>query len=44
MGITNENGVWQEDDLAMEQVILDYFTSIFRTNGPIDTTAIVEAI
>ena len=43
-GITDENGVWQEDDLAVERVILDYFTSIFRTNGPTDTTVVVEAI
>ena len=28
----------------MERVILDYFTSIFHTNGPTDTTAVVEAI
>ena len=44
LGITNENEVWQEDDLGVERVILDYFTSIFRTNGPTDTTAVVEAI
>ena len=44
LGITNENGVWQEDDLVVERVILDYFTSIFHTNGPTDTTAVVEAI
>lgn len=44
LGIIDENGVRQEEDLDVERIILDYFTSIFRTNGLIDTTAIVDAI
>ena len=28
----------------MERIILDYFSTIFQSNGPTDTSAIVEAI
>ena len=28
----------------MEQIIVDYFSNIFQTAGPIDTLAIIEAI
>ena len=43
-GLTNDSGVWHEDDQSMERIILYYFSNIFQSNGPTDTTAIVEAI
>ncbi|KAL0001943.1 hypothetical protein SO802_015724 [Lithocarpus litseifolius] len=43
-GITNHNEVWQEDDQAVERIVLDYFNSIFQSNGLTDTTLITAAI
>ncbi|KAL0013096.1 hypothetical protein SO802_000165 [Lithocarpus litseifolius] len=43
-GLIDEQGVWQEDDHVMERIIVDYFSTIFQTAGPIDTSAIIEAI
>ncbi|KAK9990470.1 hypothetical protein SO802_025455 [Lithocarpus litseifolius] len=41
-GMCDENGVWHTDDHTMEEIVLDYFSSIFQTNGPIDTSAIID--
>lgn len=35
---------WQEDVRAMEHIIIDYFSTIFQSNGPSDATTIVEVI
>ena len=43
-GLCNSAGNWQEDDNAMEAIILDYFTSIFRSNGTTDMAALFDAI
>ncbi|XP_075649604.1 uncharacterized protein LOC142620050 [Castanea sativa] len=36
--------IHEEDDQVMERIILNYFTSIFQTNGTMDTIAVIEAI
>ena len=43
-GITDQNGVWQEDDQAVESIVLDYFNSIFRSNGPTDIAPITATV
>ena len=43
-GIIDQNGVWKEDDQVVESIVLDYFNSIFRSNGPTDTAPITTAI
>ena len=43
-GLTDDSRVWHEDDQGMERIILDYFSNIFQSNSPTDTTAIDEAI
>lgn len=43
-GLTNDNGIWQVEDPIVEKIVLDYFSNIFQTNGPIDTSTIVAAI
>ena len=35
---------WQEDDQTTETIILDYFEAIFRSNGPTDTSLLVDAV
>lgn len=35
---------WQEDDQTTETIILDYFEAIFRSNGPADTSLLVDAV
>ena len=43
-GLCDEIGVWHEDDHTMEEIVLDYFSSIFQTNGPIDTSTIIDVV
>lgn len=42
-GTYDSNGVWQEDNQIMEGIILDYFSSIFTTNGPTNISATIDA-
>ena len=43
-GLTDDSGVWQEDGQIVENIILDYFSNIFKTNGPTDTSTVIDAI
>ena len=43
-GLTDNSGVWYEDDQIIERILLYYFSNIFQSNGPTDTTSIVAAI
>lgn len=43
-GLSDDANNWQEDESAMEHIIIDYFSTIFQSNGPSDATAIVEVI
>ena len=43
-GICDATRQWQEDDHTTENIILDYFETIFRSNGPIDTLVLVDAV
>ena len=38
------NGTWQQDDNLMEGIVMEYFPSIFRSQGPTNATAVVDAI
>ena len=42
-GLCDETGTWKEDDRSIEQTILNYFSMIFRSNGPTDSK-VVEVI
>lgn len=43
-GICDSNEVWQEYVQIMEGIILDYFSSIFTTNGPTDISATIDTV
>ena len=43
-GICDATGQWQEDDHTTKNIILDYFETIFRSNGPTDTSVLVDAV
>ena len=34
VGLQDSNGVWNEDKEGIERVIMDYFTSIYRSDQP----------
>ena len=34
MGLQDSNGVWNEDKEGIERVIMDYFTSIYKSDQP----------
>ena len=37
-------GIWQEDDRQVETIVVDYFSNIFKSNGIIDASAVVEVV
>ena len=43
-GLCDANGEWQENELLVEQIAVEYFSDMFRSNGPTDTTTLIEAI
>ena len=43
-GLTDDTGVWQEDDQTVENIILDNFSNIFETNRPTGTSTVIDAI
>ena len=43
-GLCDETGTWKEDDRSIEQTTLNYFSMIFRSNGPTNHSKVVEAI
>ncbi|KAL0013943.1 hypothetical protein SO802_001012 [Lithocarpus litseifolius] len=42
--IRNDTEIQEEDDHTTENIILDYFETIFRSNGPTDTSVLVDAV
>ncbi|KAK9992957.1 hypothetical protein SO802_022660 [Lithocarpus litseifolius] len=43
-GICDSNGNWQEDEQQVENIIVGYFRDIFHTQGPADSSTLIEAI
>lgn len=40
----DEGGVWQEEQGAIEEVIIDYFSSIYSSDQPVNFKASLEAM
>ena len=40
----DDRGIWQEDDRQVKAIMVDYFSNIFKSNGIIDTSAVVGAV
>ena len=43
-GVCDDKGIWQEDDHQVKAIMVDYFSNIFKSNGIIDTSAVVGAV
>ena len=43
-GMCDAKGIWQEDDRQVKAIMVDYFSNIFKSNGIIDTSAVVGAV
>ena len=43
-GLMDDSGIWQEEQGAIEKIILDYFSSIFSTDHPSNFGASLEAV
>ena len=43
-GICDATRQWQEDDHTTETIILEYFETIFHSNGPTYTSFLVNAV
>ena len=44
LGLYNAEGVWQEDDQRVKDIVVDYFTNIFESNGLSDVSLVVNVI
>ena len=42
--LLTQMGYGKKDNQAVERIVLDYFNSIFQSNGPTDTATIIVAI
>ena len=43
-GLFDEDGIWQEDDRAVEGVVLKYYPDLFKSSCPSDFAELLEAI
>ena len=42
--MSDAEGIWQDDDHQVETIVVDYFSNIFKSNGIIDASAVVEVV
>lgn len=43
-GLCDETSAWQDDDKVLERIVVDYFHSIFWTNGQSETANVITTI
>lgn len=43
-GLFDEQGIWQEDETKIEEVVVDYFNKLFTSNSPDNFTELLDAI
>ena len=43
-GLLDAQGVWQEDEEAMGEIALDYYTDLFTSRNPIVFDETLEAV
>lgn len=44
VGLMDGNGVWQEDMVDVEQIILDYYSDLFTSSGLTNFAELVDAV
>lgn len=43
-GMMDAGGRWQEDDERIEEIVVDYYNSLFKSNDPTNFTKILEVV
>ena len=43
-GLEDANGVWQDSDEAIQDIISNYFSSIYRSNQPSHFSPVIDAV
>ena len=43
-GLMDSNGVWQEEEQIIEEIVVDYFKNLFTTSSPTNFNDILEAV
>ena len=43
-GLCDANVVWKKDERRIESIVMDYFADIFKSNGSIDASKVVEVV
>lgn len=43
-GLCDANEEWQENELRIEQITMEYFSNMFHSNGPTDTTKLIDVV
>ena len=44
VGLLDAEGRWQEDEAKMEDIVVEYYNNLFKSNNPTDCTEILEAV
>ena len=44
VGLLDAKGRWQEDEAKIEDIVVDYYNNLFKSNNPMDCTEILEAV
>ena len=43
-GMCDAKGIWEEDDRQVKNIVVNYFSNIFKSNGIFDASAVVGAV
>ena len=43
-GLFDADGVWQEDETKMVEIVVDYYNNLFTSNNPDDFTELLNVV
>ena len=43
-GLMDADGVWQEDEGKIEEVVVEYYNNLFTSSSPLDFSELLQAI
>ena len=43
-GLMDANGVWQEDEGKIEEIVVEYYNNLFTSSSPSDFSELLQAI
>ena len=43
-GLMDANGIWQEDEGKIEEIVVEYYNNLFTSSSPSDFSELLQAI